>query len=252
MVLPFPGTATVLLSAGRHPVSGRAAAVAVEAQATRLARMLGATVSGLHAGAEDAALREHLGMGLDRIDVPKVAAEADPLPVLASWLRAEAPALILAGRRGLGGADAGLLPYRLAQALGLPLVADVAALRLLPSGDLLATQALPRGARRDVRVRLPAVVTVHPAAPAPWPFAYARARRGRCVPLPSPGVGLPGGLPSLALEERPYRPRPRLLQAGPEQSGTVRGRVLINPAPAEAAREILAHLRAIGVLRPDS
>ena len=247
--MPFTGTATVLLSAGRHPVSFRPAAVPVETQAVRLARDLGATVTGLHAGTEDAGLREHLGMGLDTIGLLPLSEDGDPLPALAAHLRATAPALILAGQRGQGSTDGGLLPYLLAETLGLPIVADAAALRLVAPGLLLVTQALPRGARREVRVALPAVVTVHPAAPAPLSFAYARARRGGFVPRPVGDVALASAVADDAVEERPYRRRPRLLEAGTSTSEAT-GRVLIDPTPDEAAREILAHLRRIGVLRP--
>lgn len=251
--------AVVLLSAGLHPVSGRPAPVPVEAQAVRLALGLGADVSGLHAGPEEAPVRDHLGHGLHEIALVPLSMDGDPLPVLVEVLRASSPALVLAGRRGSGGTDSGLLPYRLAHALSWPIVADAAALGR--DGDGLAVeQALPRGARRCVRLGLPCVVTVHPAAPQPLPFAFAAARRGRVIPLPA--LALPRRAPEDVpedVEERPYRRRPRLLGAAPGGSAADRlraatetasgsGHVLVNPPPEVAAAEILAFLRRVGVL----
>ena len=247
--------AVVLLSAGLHPVSGQPAPVPVEAQAVRLALALGAEVTGLHAGAEEVAIRDHLGRGLKEIALLPLSAGGDPLPVLAEALHAAAPDLVLAGRRGSGGTDSGLLPYRLARALSWPVVADAAALGR--DDDILAVeQALPRGTRRRVRVRLPCVVTVHPAAPPPLPFAFAAARRGRVTR--HPGLATPRSLVE-DLEERPYRRRPRLLGAAPGGSAADRlraateaasggGQLLVNPPPEIAAAEILAFLRRVGVL----
>jgi electron transfer flavoprotein beta subunit len=133
---------------------------------------------------------------------------------------------------------------------------------------LVVDQALPRGARRRVRVTLPAVVTVHPAAPPPRPFAFAAVRRGRLVPVAveagcaaAPPAAAPAGA-ELSLEERPWRRRPRLI-AGTSTAGSAAerlkaatevagggGRLIVDPAPDEAAREILAFLRGIGVVAP--
>ena len=246
--------AVVLLSAGLHAVSGRPAPVPVEAQAVRLALALGADVTGLHAGTDGAHLQDHLGRGLREVVLVPFDG-GDPLPVLAEALREAAPDVVLAGRRGAGGTDSGLLPYRLAHALSRPIVADAAALAW--EGDLLAVeQALPRGMRRRVRVRMPCVVTVHPAAPPPMPYAFAAARRGRVAH--QPGVAAPAPLPD-DLEERPYRRRPRLLGAAPGGSAADRlraatemasggGQLLVNPSPEVAAAEILAFLRRVGVL----
>jgi electron transfer flavoprotein alpha subunit len=259
--LPEPLTARVLLSAGRHPVSGRPAPVRAEAQATALALALGARVEGLHLGTDAAAVADHLGHGLGDLAAIAAAEGADPVPALVAALRADGADLVLAGRRGEGGEDSGLVPYRIADALGWPLVADVVAAMRDPSDPsvLVVDQALPRGARRRVRVRLPAVVTVHPAAPPPRPFAFAPARRGRITPRT---VEAPRGATPLSIEERPWRRRPRLI-AGAATAGSAAerlkaatevagggGRLLVDPDPAEAAREILAFLRDIGVLAP--
>lgn len=249
---------TVLLSAGLHPISGRPCPVPVELQAVRLGVDLGGEIVGLHAGPDAAMLRDALGHGLPRLDHIAVPEGSDPTPSLAAKLRDIGPSLILAGRMAQGGEDTGTLPYTLARALGLPIVADAVALYPGPEdGTLTVEQALPKGARRRVVVKLPAVVTVHPAAPAPLPFAFAVARRGMIETAP----GLNAPLPETAIEQRPYRKRPKLIAtsaAGASaadrlraatQTASAGGRLMVAPAPEQAAREILAHLRAIGVLR---
>lgn len=248
---------TVLLSAGRHPVSGRACPVPVELQAIRLARSLDADMTGLHAGPGVAAVHDALGHGLPRIHHLELPDESDPLDSLATALESDAPDLILAGRCGQGGEDSGLLPYVLARRLGRPIVADAVALHEGKDGKLIVEQALPKGARRRVTVQLPAVVTVHPAAPAPLPFAYGAARRG--VVETRVGVGAPAA--AREIEERIYRKRPKLIAkaaAGASAADRLKaateaasggGRLLVDPAPDEAAREIIVFLREIGVLR---
>lgn len=247
----------VLLSAGRHRVSGQPAPVPVELQALRLAVELGGDVTALHAGPELGALADALGHGVGRLTHRVIAEGDDPLPSLVAALSDNPPDLILAGRSGQGGEDAGLLPYALARALGRPILADAAGLQAGPeAGTLAVEQALPRGARRRVVLRLPALVTVHPAAPAPLPFAFAARRRG--VIATAPGIAAPQ---ASEVEERPYRPRPKLiakaaagasaaerLKAATQAAGGG-GKLLVDPSPEEAAREILAHLASLGLKR---
>lgn len=254
----------VLLSAGLHPVSGAPVLPRVEAQAIRMAAGLGAPseIVGLHAGPEAAAVAEALGQGLDRIEHVAIAAGDDPVPALAARLAARAPDLILAGRRSQGGDESGLVPYALARALAIPLVSDVVAAASEPDGTLRLDQSLGRGALRRLQVRGPVVVTCHPDAPAPLAYAYGRARRGTVAPLTvAPAAHR---APALAVEERPYRRRPKIVKGAPaggsaaerlkaatgEGGAASSGRLLIDPDPEEAAREILAYLRQIGVLAP--
>lgn len=253
----------VLLSAGRHKVSGRPAPVPVELQALRLAVELAqthvGTVTGLHAGPEIGPLADTLGHGLGHLVHLRTPAEADPAAALTAALEAGGYDLILAGRSGQGGEDSGLLPYTLARALHRPILADAAALALgAEPGTLSVEQALARGARRRLVVRLPALVTVHPAAPAPLPFAFAGVRRGHVETQEIASATLA----PRELEERPYRPRPKLIAkaaAGASAAERLKaatvaasggGKLLVDPAPEEAAREILAHLRALGLIAP--
>ncbi|APX85747.1 electron transfer flavoprotein subunit beta [Methylorubrum extorquens] len=256
----------VLLSAGLHPVSGAPVLPRLEAQAIRMAAGLGAgsETFGLHAGPDAAALAEALGQGLPRIEHIRIAAGDDPVPALAARLAELSPDLILVGRRGQGGEESGLVPYALARALSIPLVSDVVAAALDVEGALRLDQSLGRGALRRVAVRGPVVVTCHPDAPAPLAYAYGRARRGRVEAL----AVAPASLPALALavEERPYRRRPKIVKGAPaggsaaerlkaatgEGGSAASGRLLVEPDPEDAAREILAYLRQIGVLAPSA
>lgn len=252
---------TVLLSAGRHPVSGDTVLPRLEAQMIRIAAGLGA-VRGLHAGDAAAPASDGLGHGLGQLAHLRIGAGADPVPVLAAALSAAKPELILAGRRSQGQAETGLVPYALAKALGLPIVCD--AIAIAPGAEprtIVVDQALPKGAKRRLTVRLPALVTVHPSAPAPLPFAYGQARRGRIETIDHPAAAELVA-PALAIEERPYRARPKMMRSAPAgASATERLKaatgdsgggtnVLVQPAPDVAAREILAYLRRVGVLRP--
>jgi electron transfer flavoprotein beta subunit len=227
----------VLLSVGRHPISGRACPVRVEAQAIGFGLALGEVI-GLHAGALDAPVDDYLGYGVDRLGVLGLAPDADPVPALVAELQELRPDLILAGRRGQGGADSGMLPYQIAHALGWPIVADVASLST-EGEELTIDQARPFGARRRIRLLGPALLTVHPAAPAPPRFVPATARsksvaRRQFVSSPSEQKPVP---------EYPYRRRPRLIR---RVAGG--GKVLVDATPEQAASEILAYLEQIGVL----
>ncbi|MPT23441.1 MAG: electron transfer flavoprotein subunit beta, partial [Starkeya sp.] len=123
-------------------------------------------------------------------------------------------------------------------------------------GTLNVEQALGRGARRRLVVKLPALVTVHPAAPGPLPFAFAGVRRGH-VETQEMAFATPA---PHEVEERPYRPRPKLIAkaaAGASAAERLKaatvaasggGKLLVDPAPEDAAREILAHLRALGLI----
>lgn len=250
----------VLLSAGRHPVSFHPCPVPVELQAIRLARELAGSdeIIGLHAGPELGALKDVLGHGLSRL-IHLRGDDADPLPTLAQALSEIAPDVILAGRVGQGGEETGLLPYALARALGRPILNDASGLERGPAaGTLAVEQALPRGVRRRIVLRLPAVITVHPAARPAVPFTFAEARRGVIEVREVTGSAVER---QSEIEERSYRKRPKLIAkaaAGASaaerlkaatQAASAGGKLLVNPTPDEAAREILSHLRSIGVLR---
>lgn len=251
----------VLVSVGRHPVSGRARRARPDAQALELglgiAAATGARLRVWHAGSDEAepALREYLGMGVDELRLVAVGAGMDPLPALAGRLGGTRPSLVLTGDRAEAGIASGYLPYALAAALDYSIVP--AAVGLSVVADVVEVgQALPRGRRRLVHAALPALVTVDAAAPAPRPVAYARARRGAVV-IERPAVGA-APLPDYG-EARPARARPprsriaagataaeRLQALTAAPTGQVR---IVEPRSAvEGAREIVAMLAARGMI----
>ncbi|NDW04326.1 electron transfer flavoprotein subunit beta [Jiella pacifica] len=240
----------VLLSDARNPVSGRAQLSRLEAQAIGLAAELDESPQGLHVGPGEEGVSAGLGHGLCGLDVIEAPEGEDPLPALAAFLATslksdEPPALVLCGRRGEGGLDTGLVPYLLAEALGLPILADAVALRPGEASDtLVVDQAMAKGARRRVTIRLPAIVTVHPLAPPPLPFAFGRMRRGEirrhAADVSEVPVDVDAG-------ERPHRARPKLMRTAGTASGGAN--LHVGPDPEEAARLILAYLEDNGIRR---
>lgn len=245
----------VLVSIGRHPVSGRPRRAPTDAQALELglraASLGGAKLHVLHAGDPEACtLRDYLGMGVDSLRVLAVPPDADPVPALAEWLHAARPALVLAGTRAETGLSSGSVPYALAAALdGYALVPACVDLRLAERVVELR-QALPEGRRRAVRAMLPVVVTVDRAAPPARQSAYARARRGRIV-TDAP-AGPRAAVPDYGIAQ-PARAHPARLRAaqsgGPVErlraitSGPVHtARIVHASSPAEAAERIHAFL----------
>lgn len=224
----------------------------------RLVEGLGET-RGLHAGPDATPVRDALGHGLARLDHLRVAGGVDPVEALVADLTRTHPALILAGRRGQGGEETGLVPYLVAQRIGYPLIPDVVALRPGTAPQTMEVeQALAKGARRRLVVRLPFVASVHPAAPAPRPFAYAPMRRGRVIAHDG-AAGTP--IVASEIEARPFKPRPKLMRGAPAGASAAErlmaatgagdsggADVLVDPDPELAARTILAYLRRVGAV----
>jgi electron transfer flavoprotein beta subunit len=258
----------VLVSAGRHPISGRARRAPADARALEMGMTEAAAhavgLSVLHAGDPDEpALRDYLGMGVEKLEVIRLPPHADPVPALSESLRALRPALVLTGLQAETGWSSGCIPYALAAALGYAIAPAAAALEV--EGDSVALQqALPKGRRRVLRVALPAVVTVSDAAPPARQVAYARARRGKLVVKVPAASNSPSALASACTapagdyELRPARARPRRLAAAKGATAAERLQVLtagaesrarvVRPkAPGEGAREILAFLQARGL-----
>lgn len=250
----------VLLSAGVHPISGKRVLPRLEAQAIRMAATLGNAL-GLHAGPDSDPTEQALGHGLSHAEHRRIAT-ADPTSALVEALTQTAPDVILAGRRGQGGAETGLVPYAVALRLGLTLIPDVVSVLAEGEGGvLIVNQALPKGALRRLTIRAPVLLTVHPSAPPPLPFAYGQARRGRLRSVETGPAAAPLDQPQV--QERPYRRRPKVLRTAPaggsaaERLKAITGEassdganVLVRPSPELAAREILAYLRRVGVVAP--
>ncbi|MGN6649643.1 electron transfer flavoprotein subunit beta/FixA family protein [Trinickia sp.] len=243
----------VLVSVGRHRVSGVSCYSRNDASALEIGRTLaqahGARLEVLHAGdASNLALTDYLALGAPRVDVLACGDGDDAAALLAERLRGVS--LVLTGTRAEGAYDTGMLPYRLADALGYALVDS--ALDLALEGDRLAvTQFLPKGFRRKVDAALPAVVAVHPQAAAAPRYAYARAVAGsieahRTDPVRDPGTG--------AWRIAPVERKPVKLAALEKRSGHARmltatttesrgGNVVIEGTSVEKAQVILGYLR---------
>ncbi|WP_416138455.1 electron transfer flavoprotein subunit beta [Halomonas sp. HK25] len=254
---------SVLVSVGRHPLTGRRRRADRDARGVELAHSApGAEVSLLHAGALDeaseAALRGYLGMGFEALTLIEQTPGADVLPALAEYLAAAAPQLVIAGERAEQGEGSGLLPYLLAERLGWPLVSGLVAVEGVEAGVATLLQALPRGQRRRLRVRLPAILTVDAAAPAPRQSAYGPARRARLEIVEAPVVEDH----SLAQWQcQPARKRPKRLKIIKAASARDRfkaaaakaegggGQVLSDVTPAQGAEAIFKLLKEESVLR---
>lgn len=242
----------VLLSVGSHPASGRARRALLDAQALELALRLTesgqtARIHALHAGNPDEpALRDYLGMGLDRLEVLETAPGADPVPALIARLRELSPAIILAGSIAEGGEDSGMVPYLIAQALNRTLVPDIVGIDVSATEAAL-TQALPRGQRRLVTATPPLVATLHSSAHAARQSAFARSRRGTIDARPAATVHPDEFLAECTV--RPWRARPKLMRVQRGGSALDRmkaatetkagqGRLMVQPTPDEAAAAI--------------
>jgi electron transfer flavoprotein beta subunit len=206
----------VLVSTARHPVSGQPVRSSSDAAAFELGCSLAppGRLTVLSAGmAGKDSLEDYLGLGVEAIEVLTVAANGDVLPALLARLRGFD--LVLCGMRSDGQSASGMLPYLLAEGLGVPLVGDVLEAKHADRA-LTVRQFLPKGMRRRLEVRLPAVLAVHPRAPQLRQYAYARARAGR-VTYVAGAIG--GGREAPAWQYEPATRRPRPLKAKVVQSG---------------------------------
>ena len=248
----------VLLSAGRHPASGRSRRAARDARALEMALSLAGPkeILAVHAGAPDEpALRDYLGMGLERLTVLDLPPGMDPVPALSDFAEQAAPHIVLAGSQAEAGEDSGMVPYLIGEALGATVVRDVSSLET-DDTSARVIQALPKGRRREVTCPLPVVSGISLSAPPPRQPAFVRARAGRVQ------VQAPRQVPDAFLTScdiRPYRRRTvrslpggsaldRLKAVTETQAGE--GRVLQHLSPDEAAREIRDYLISKGMLNP--
>lgn len=252
-------TVAVLVSTRIDPVSGRATRSSADAAAVAMALGLDPD-AGLLAGGDmsEAVAREYLALGAPVLTRVAVAPGADVGAALAA-AAATAP-LLLCGARAQGGLGSGLLPYQVAAALGRPLVADVVEVRRDGDGWRLR-QALPRGARRSLRVDRPAVLVLSERAPAATRHAFDAAQRGRIVtppvaPVAPPrGVASPGWTAEAARRQlRPLAPRQQLsgharmasaVGTGPVGAG---GQVIKGHDVSAQARALFERLQALGLV----
>lgn len=246
----------VLVAPARHPVGGRPLRSAGDAAAFELAcglappERLVVLCAGM-AGRES--LDDYLGLGAAAIEVLTVADDGDVLPALLARLRGFD--VVLCGARSDGQSASAMLPYLLAEGLGVPLVNDVLEARA-DGGVLTLRQFLPKGMRRRLEVAAPVLLAVHARAPQTRQYAYARARAGTVRYMAAGGAtaGTPAA-PAWRFEAATRRPRPlkaQLAQSGHSRmlgaigggDGAARGGQVVKQGSAEEkARALLDYLR---------
>ncbi|SDI73481.1 electron transfer flavoprotein beta subunit [Pseudomonas flavescens] len=249
-----------LVSIGTHPASGRPRRAEEDARAVELGlSLVGEKLDVLHAGdPQEETLRAYLGMGLPGLTVLEQARGADALPALVDHLQRTRAQLVLTGSQAETGEGSGMLPYLLAERLGWPLIVGLAAVESLDGGIAQVLQALPRGQRRRLKVRLPFVASVDGAAPAARQSAFGPARRGT---LDRESVELVDDPLYADAQWQPARPRPKRLKVIKAKTGAERmkaatakasgggGQVLNGVSPQEGAEAIFKLLLDEGVLR---
>jgi electron transfer flavoprotein beta subunit len=243
----------VLVSIGCHPVSGTARYSRNDATALTIALSLAhkhhATLDVLHAGdASSPALKDYLALGASRVEV-LAATPGDEIAIALSE-RLKGYDLVLTGTRAEGASDSGMLPYQLADLLGIPLLS--AAVDIDIEADTVAVrQFLPKGIRRRVRTSLPAVVAIHPMGNATPRYAYAKLREGAIENI---AVSAIQSHEHREWSIRPATAKPVRLAAAEKRSGHARmlsatttesrgGSVVIEGSSVEKAQVILAYLR---------
>lgn len=231
----------LLLSIGRHPVSGRPRIPPSCGCAAELALRSGRPVTALHVGDPgNAALRYYLGMGLKTLTVLDPGAdEVDALPLLETALRRIAPAHLLCGASGEIGEGSGLLPYLLAERRGMAVLPGVIAF----DGDT-AVQRPSLTEQRYFRLDRPTVLIAGAGAPAARPVAFAKARAGKIDTVPV--SGRPDPL-AAQCDLRPARQRPKRLSKA-QSSGATQAGALTGLSAEAAALCIRDFLVGVGAL----
>lgn len=249
-----------LVSIGAHPTSGRARRAEQDARAVELGlRLAGDQLRVVHAGdPQEEALRAYLGMGLAQMTVLDQPKHCDALPLLTGYLQDAGAQLVLTGSQAETGEGSGLLPFLLAERLGWPLVVGLAEVEKVEQGVAQVLQALPRGQRRRLRVRLPFIASVDNAAPAARQSAFGPARRGR---VQAHEVAIVEDKLLAEAQLQPARPRPKRLKVIKAKTGAERmkaatakaagggGQLLKDVSPQAGAEAIFKLLLDEGVLR---
>ena len=252
----------VLVSIGRHPSSGRSRRAEQDARALELGLAIAPTaLEVVHAGNPSSdALRDYAGMGVESLRVLEQDAGSDAVAALSEYLNVEFPDLILTGVRAESGEGSGMLPFLLGEKLGLPVVTRIAEITSVGEEYAELLQALPRGQRRAVRVRLPFIASVDMAASAPRQSAYGPAQRAG-INSEDRGIHLLDEARA-AWSEAPARKLPKRLKVVKAKTAADRfkaatakstgdgGRVMSNESAQEKAKAIFDLLLEEGVIQP--
>jgi electron transfer flavoprotein beta subunit len=245
-----------LVSAGLHPVSGEPRHCRNDSLAMtlglQLAESVGAEIKVLHAGDKNnPALPNYLALNAKKIDVISMTSGTNIVDSLATNLANTD--LILTGSRAEDGEDSGLVPYLLAAKLNIPLVANALAIKPIENG-IEVLQFLPKGKRRSVTVKLPAVVVVHPLAPVELRVAYAQQISGQIVAHTAQNQSNTSSSKHIQWQIQAAINKPKKLKAQENKSGHERmlayiasenkgGAVVNEGSSVEKAQVILTYLR---------
>ncbi len=249
-----------LVSIGAHPTSGRSRRAEQDSRAVELGLQLaGNNLQVVHAGdVREPALRAYLGMGLAQMDVLEQPPGSDVLPALADYLHDTGAQMVLAGSQAETGEGSGMLPFLLAEKLGWPLITGLAEVESVSHGVAQVLQALPRGQRRRLKVRLPLLATVDNAAPKARQSAYGPGQRGQ---FHVDQVEIVEDELFTGADLTPAKPRPKRLKVIKAKSGADRmkaatakasgggGQVLEGISAQEGAEAVLKLLIEEGVIR---
>lgn len=240
------GEVAVLLSAGRHPVSGRPCVARRDASALELVLRCTDLPLAVHAGlSNNPVLSDYLGMGLPRLTVLDSAqSEDDILLPLVDLLAVRRPQIIVCGMQSEMGESSGMLPYLLAKKLGLPIISDVAAFEFEDS-ELRISQALAGGRRRRLAADLPVILTIGTAGPKPRQWTFAKARRGIIETI---AAEFAADAERLTWIEKEARQRPRKLRAG-KQDEKRQSAALTGLTPRQAAERLHDFLTERGIIK---
>ncbi len=254
-----------LISVGKHPQSGRVRRADQDSRAVELGLKLttdnlsAGSLSVVHAGdPREQGLRSYAGMGLKSVRVLQLDPSADAVAPLAEHLQQSMPDIVLTGVRAESGESSGMVPYQLAEKLGWPIVPRVADIVSVEAGVAEVLQALPRGQRRSLKVRLPFIASVDTAAPEARQSAFGPASRALMDIEVVNGSVDPV---RQSWEEAPARKRPKRLKVVKAKTAAERfkaatakpqgegGKVMKNESAAEQAQAIFEMLKEEGVLR---
>ncbi|MEH6576297.1 MAG: electron transfer flavoprotein subunit beta [Amphritea sp.] len=254
-----------LISVGKHPTSGRARRAEQDGRAVELGMTLAEangdkqSLTVLHAGdPQQQALRSYAGMGLESVRVLQLAQSDDAVQPLGEYLQQHAADIVLTGVRAESGESSGMMPYILGEKLGWPVVPRIANIVAIEDGVAEVLQALPRGQRRALKVRLPFVASVDNAAPEPRQSAYGPGSRAQ---MDAQQASSETDALRSEWSESPARKRPKRLKmvkaktaadrfkaatAKPQGAG---GKVLKDQPASEQAQAIFDLLLEEGVVR---
>ena len=228
----------VLVSTRIDPVSGRATRSSADAAAVAMALRLQPQPRVLASSdMSDAVARDYLALGIPTLTRLSVSPDVDGGAALAA--AAAGAGLVLCGARAQSGLGSGLLPYAVAARLGHPVVADVVDVQADGEAWLLR-QALPRGARRRLRLSGPAVLVLSDRAAAATRYAWDAAERGRIVAaaaVPSPAPRQAAG--ELAWAAEPARKQLRRLAPPVQLSGHARMARAVGTGATGAAGQVV-------------